>query len=717
MKKNCYYLIPIFLLLFVTESLPVSKLLNVNNNAKVIYVSPMPGAKYVTPETNIIIKTSGVIDKYTTAAQDVFDVTGSVSGKHTGKVIFSDDGHTILFNSYIPFNYGETVNVKLNTGLKTTDGDDVALPEFNFEISKQNQNLLNKPGISDEFTGYNPLINNSNNSLKQNAHKIISTVQTLPSDFPALTVNQSNNPSSGYLFLSDYRVKADSQYGDYLIVADNQGNPVFYKKINGLGLDFKIQPTGVVTYFDEGTNKHYVMNTSFDVIDSITCRNGYVNNAHELRILPDGHIFLLCSDVETVDMSKIIAGGDTAAQVTGNVIQELDKNKNVVFEWRTWDHFKITDATHEDLTAHNIDYVHANAIEIDNDGNILLSSRHMDEITKINIQTGDIIWRLGGKNNQFTFVNDTVGFSHQHSIRRLPNGDITLFDDGNFHTPQFSRAVEYKLDEVNKTATLVWQYRNSPDIYGFAMGYVQRLENGNTLIGWGATNPSVTEVTPDGKVALEMDLPQGIWSYRAYRFPFVFIDSTLAGKNLLSGSSTNITWQSSGVDTVNIDYSIDDGKTWNNITTNYSAASNSYKWNVPDVASALCKIRISDRDDSEPDDDFISDSTFTIQTVASSNTNAVAYAYNLEDNYPNPFNPSTIIKYELAANSKVVIDVYNSLGQLVEEVENSVQSAGSHSLSFNAKNLSSGVYFDSIRAVSLDGKQKYVSVRKMMLLK
>ncbi|GIT32243.1 MAG: hypothetical protein Ct9H300mP2_3220 [Candidatus Neomarinimicrobiota bacterium] len=49
-----------------------------------------------------------------------------------------------------------------------------------------------------------------------------------------------------------------------------------------------------------------------------------------------------------------------------------------------------------DLTAQVIDYVHANAIELDNDGNILLSCRHMDEITKINHQTGEIIWRLGG---------------------------------------------------------------------------------------------------------------------------------------------------------------------------------------------------------------------------------------------------------------------------------------------------------------------------------
>ena len=216
-------------------------------------------------------------------------------------------------------------------------------------------------------------------------------------------------------------------------------------------------------------------------------------------------------------MSQIIPGGDTNATVLGLIVQEIDENKNVIFQWRSWDHFQITDATHENLLAHNIDYVHGNAIDLDADGNVLISSRHMDEITKISRQTGNIIWRLGGKHNQFTFINDPYGFSHQHNIRHLPNGNYTLFDNGNFHDPHFSRAVEYKLDEVNKTATLVWQYRNSPDYYGGAMGNTQRLPGGNTFIGWGATNPTLTEVRPDGVKTLEMTFAENVFSYRAFK--------------------------------------------------------------------------------------------------------------------------------------------------------------------------------------------------------
>jgi hypothetical protein len=147
----------------------------------------------------------------------------------------------------------------------------------------------------------------------------------------------------------------------------------------------------------------------------------------------------------------------------------------------------------------------------------------MDEITKINRATGDIIWRLGGRNNQFTFLNDSIRFSHQHDIRRLPNGNITMFDNGNFHTPPFSRAVEYRLDEQQRTTELVWEFRNTPAIYTFATGNVQRLPNGNTLISWGTTNV-ITEVRPNGTKALELVLSPLFTVYRTFRFPWTSTD-------------------------------------------------------------------------------------------------------------------------------------------------------------------------------------------------
>src|SRR4029077_19130489 len=141
------------------------------------------------------------------------------------------------------------------------------------------------------------------------------------------------------------------------------------------------------------------------------------------QLLPNGHTLMMGLDAQVVDMSAVVPGGNPNALVLGIAVQELDTDHNVVFQWRSFDHYQITDCVSPlvSLTSNIIDYVHPNAVELDQDGNLLLSARHFDEITKIDRATGDIIWRMGANavNNQFTFIGDTRGFSHQHDIRRL----------------------------------------------------------------------------------------------------------------------------------------------------------------------------------------------------------------------------------------------------------------------------------------------------------
>jgi len=80
-------------------------------------------------------------------------------------------------------------------------------------------------------------------------------------------------------------------------------------------------------------------------------------------------------------------------------------------------------------------------------------------------------------------------------------------------------------------------------------------------------------------------------------------------------------------------------------------------------------------------------------------------------NYPNPFNDRTIIKYELPQAAVVTIDIYDILGRRVESLLSQCQPAGSHSLIWNAEDLSSGMYFYRIQAGD------YNETRKMLLLK
>src|SRR5512138_3527317 len=151
--------------------------------------------------------------------------------------------------------------------------------------------------------------------------------------------------------------------------------------------------------------------------------------------------------------------GSTNAEVFGVVIQEFNENKELVWEWKGHDHYQFGDVDPIWLFNPNkVDWTHANAVERDTDGNILLCLRHFNEITKIDYATGNIIWRLGGKQNQFSFPNDPVRFTGQHDIRRVGNSSVTLFDNGQYTNPPVSRALEYELDESNKVATLEWEY-------------------------------------------------------------------------------------------------------------------------------------------------------------------------------------------------------------------------------------------------------------------
>jgi hypothetical protein len=91
--------------------------------------------------------------------------------------------------------------------------------------------------------------------------------------------------------------------------------------------------------------------------------------------------------------------------------------------------------------------------------------------------------------------------------------------------------------------------------------------------------------------------------------------------------------------------------------------------------------------------------------------------YTLGQNFPNPFNPSTTIRYSLPLASNVKITLINTLGESVKELTNKVQSPGTYNLDFVASGLASGIYFYTMQANSLNGKQSFMHTGKMILLK
>lgn len=485
------------------------------------YLAPLPNAQMTPPETTIALRMDAAIDP-ATLTPDLLRVVGETSGPHSGRLGLADDGRTLIFTPDVAFAPNETVSVSSTAGAAG-----LGWPRLGFRFFTSGSRGVGGVDIVDVVDGVGTLDLGVSTAG-------VSPYVTAPADFPVITVTvPASNTGEGYIFLTNFSFFPNlAQSKPYLLILDDRAEPVYYERLTPGQpyFDFKSQPDGSLTYWGGSQGGTYFqMDATYTVTDTWRMGNGYTTDQHEFQILPDGHALLMSYDRQPVDMSQIVAGGVPTATVIGLVIHELDRAKNVVFEWRSWDHFAITD-TVAPLTGPVVDYVHGNALSIDRDGQLLLTSRHLDEITKINRQSGEIIWRWGGKRNQFTFADPTHAFSHMHDAQRTPQGTITLFDNRNDLTPAFSRAAEYWLDEDRRLAVLVWEFRNDPDIFSIAMGNVQRLPNLNTVIGWGTSHthayapgddpPAFMEIRPDGSKALELTFGKGVVSYRAFRLPW-----------------------------------------------------------------------------------------------------------------------------------------------------------------------------------------------------
>jgi len=823
----------------------------------ITYIHPSPNYKYSSAQTTIVIKVDKSITEISKSLLK-FEVMGEKSGLHNGNVIISDN--TVIYKTAKPFKASEKVFVSL-----TTDILEWEIPyKYQFTISSLNELVEESFNSTLNKNNHQAVIHNNSKTENLGEIKVINGV-SVPSDFPHLQPEIiGENIAEGKIFLATFIGSP------YILILENDGTPYFYQRLEKHSKDFKIQPNGLLTRYLEGDRNAYLgMDSNYTVIDTFHATPSYSLDDHEITILENGHYFLIAYHHRYIDMSQFVEGGDTNASIRDNFIQEFDENKNLVFEWSATEHFDILDAIHQNLKASSIDWVHMNSIAIDYDDHIILSSRNLSEVTKINRETGDIIWRLGGVNNEFNFLNDESQISYQHDVRPVPNkpNHYTIFDNGNFHSPQISRAVEFYLDTLNMTATKVWEYGRNNNYFTWWMGNVQRLNNGNTLINFVDKNlPKAVEVTPDGEVIYKADYESENFSYRTFRFewesiaksPYLIVESqpdkvslifnkfgdksvenyiVYAGQNpndltpidttqntyLYLTNLTNqtkyyfqvTTLDSSGkesdfsnLEEILVNYSIpgseliengdfSDGSFNWELTLDNNASANGlvndlgeYEINISNSGDDIDDIRLVQEnipllqenkyvlefdaysdvsriidikiENSDPPYENYSQtgpiiignlnghfkiefkmqslSDYSCRLVLSCGTNnsnlyfdsfslsdstltdmnrikIIRDSYALFNNYPNPFNPTTTISYFVPEPCSIKISIYNLLGEVVQISENNFINYGLHNYEFDASKLSSGVYFYSLEANSINSSNTFIDFKKMSILK
>lgn len=372
----------------------------------------------------------------------------------------------------------------------------------------------------------------------------------LPAEFPAIEVETTGEGvQDGYNFLTLRRI-ADPVVWETAV--DVNGVPIHWFATSLPSSDFKPQPNGTYTvarqYNEEGQADHeiIVMNAAFEEIDALQNIDLVNTDDHDAILRADGGRILMAYEPEAQEDAP-------SGSRWHSDIEEVGPDGEVVFAWSSRDHVPYDD----NVTPNDIDYAHINSVFETADGDLLASMRNTSQVLKIDRPTGEIVWRLGGRSNDFTYVDDPHGGPcAQHHAQELDNGNIILFDNGSeaneaflpnagdlcpdpddLDGPRiarpFSRVVEYEIDEDEMTATLVWSHDRDQTLYGAFTGSVLRLDNGNTLIGWGTTtlgeDPAsiiAEEIDESGETvwsmrALGADGNGDYFSYRVYRAPLL----------------------------------------------------------------------------------------------------------------------------------------------------------------------------------------------------
>jgi hypothetical protein len=194
----------------------------------------------------------------------------------------------------------------------------------------------------------------------------------------------------------------------------------------------------------------------------------------------------------------------------------------------------------------------------------------------------------------------------------------------------------------------------------------------------------------------------------------VILDYPEGGENFHMGEVVQIQWQVAiyhGPADWDLYFSSNGGVTWEPIAINLPETQLTYDWTVPNIETNSGRVKVI-QDNNVGADYEDSSGDFIIRTPTGIyETEVNVYTFNLFDAYPNPFNPTTTIKYSLASDGFVKLIVFNAFGEEVSTLVNEFKSAGSYEINFDAGDLSSGIYFYQLNSGNFN------TIKKMILLK
>jgi Arylsulfotransferase (ASST) len=328
----------------------------------------------------------------------------------------------------------------------------------------------------------------------------------------------------GYIFIAPKNGPGEAGPGqDGCMILDNYGQPVWLRLLQNEDMDvmnFNAQTykgERVLTWWEGhhtgyGQGEYVICDHSYRQIKRFGAGGGFEGDHHEFLITPEDTA--LITIYNKVPGDRIPMGDPIDVNVLDGIAQEVDiESGKVLFEWHSLEHVGLDESYTKPY-----DYFHINSIDVYDEHHLLISSRNTSTVYKIDRKTGEIVWRLGGKNSDFEMGPDTRT-AFQHDARRHPDGTITIFDNGNVNTEVQSHGKVVEIDEDKMTASLAREYTHPDKLLSETQGSVQILPNGNVFVGWGSA-PVFSEFDHDGGLLFSADFPAESETYRAFRLPW-----------------------------------------------------------------------------------------------------------------------------------------------------------------------------------------------------
>lgn len=316
------------------------------------------------------------------------------------------------------------------------------------------------------------------------------------------------------------------------LITDLRGRPLWFKPSNQLTTNLQVQSyrgQPVLTYWEGkivdgiGYGTGYLLDAHYQQVATVKAGNGLQTDLHELTLTPQNTALITAYRLVSTDTTAL--GGSKKGSVYEGVVQEIDvATGKLLFEWRSLDHVPVGES-YVKAAKGAIDYFHINSIGLWDDSHLLVSARSTWTVYLIDRHTGAVVWRLNGKKSDFA-MGPGSHFYWQHHVRRYGADAVTIFDDGATPAEEAeSRGLVLHLDLAARRASVAQQFIHPTDLLTFYEGSMQMLPGGHAFVGWG-TEPYASEFDAKGNLVLDLRLPTGDQSYRAFRYLWTGLPKT-----------------------------------------------------------------------------------------------------------------------------------------------------------------------------------------------